>query len=238
MRPSNLLRLGISFLLLSAGVSSAAEEPAAANTPTSASSQNVAPVLQQRDPRYLINKTDVLQLTFTFTPEYDQSVTVGPDGYISPKGVADVHVEGLSAPEVGAALQKAYGKILHDPLISVIPTTVVPAYFIAGGEVGKPGKYTLQGTTTVTQAIQIAGGFTENAKHSQLVLFRRINADWVQGTKINVKEMLKSGNLAEDLNLQSGDMLYAPKNTISKVETWTLPWSQFMKLNFITKPIY
>jgi protein involved in polysaccharide export with SLBB domain len=90
----------------------------------------------------------------------------------------------------------------------------------------------------VTQAVQIAGGFTENAKHSELVLFRRINSDWVQGTKINVKEMLKSGNLAEDLNLQPGDMLYAPKNTISKVQTWTLPWSQFMKLNFITKPIY
>jgi polysaccharide export outer membrane protein len=238
MRPSSLLRLGISFLLLAAGVSTAAEEPSPANAPNSTSSQNGAPVLQQRDPRYLINKTDVLQLSFTFTPEYDQSVTVGPDGYISPKGVADVHVEGLSAPEVSAALQKAYSKILHEPLISVIPTTVVPAYFIAGGEVGKPGKYTLQGNTTVTQAIQIAGGFTENAKHSQLVLFRRINADWVQGTKINVKEMLKSGNLAEDLNLQSGDMLYAPKNTISKVETWTLPWSQFMKLNFITKPIY
>jgi polysaccharide export outer membrane protein len=180
----------------------------------------------------------VLQLTFTFTPEFDQSVTVGPDGYISPKGVADVHVEGLSAPEVSAALQKAYSKVLHDPIISVIPTTVVPAYFIAGGEVGKPGKYTLQGNTTVTQAVQIAGGFTENAKHSELVLFRRINSDWVQGTKINVKEMLKSGNLAEDLNLQPGDMLYAPKNTISKVQTWTLPWSQFMKLNFITKPIY
>lgn len=238
MRPSSLLRLGISFLLLAAGVSTAAEEPSPANAPNSTSSQNGAPVLQQRDPRYLINKTDVLQLTFTFTPEFDQSVTVGPDGYISPKGVADVHVEGLSAPEVSAALQKAYSKVLHDPIISVIPTTVVPAYFIAGGEVGKPGKYTLQGNTTVTQAVQIAGGFTENAKHSELVLFRRINSDWVQGTKINVKEMLKSGNLAEDLNLQPGDMLYAPKNTISKVQTWTLPWSQFMKLNFITKPIY
>jgi polysaccharide export outer membrane protein len=199
--------------------------------------QNAAPVLQQRDPRYRINKTDVLQLTFTFTPEYDQSVTVGPDGYISPKGVGDIHVEGMSTPEVATALENAYSKILHDPLISVIPTTVVPAYFIAGGEVAKPGKYTFQGTTTVTQAIQLAGGFTADAKHSQVVLFRRINADWAQGTKIDVKKMLKSGSLAEDLNLQAGDMLYVPKNTISKVNTWIQPWSQVVKLNFISKPI-
>jgi polysaccharide export outer membrane protein len=220
-----------------AGPGSAAQQPPADNTPNSVNAQNAAPVLKQRDPRYRINKTDVLQLTFTFTPEYDQSVTVGPDGYISPKGVGDIHVEGLSTPEVSAALEKAYSKILHDPVISVIPTTVVPAYFIAGGEVAKPGKYTFAGDTTVTQAIQIAGGFTSYAKHSQVVLFRRINTDWAQGTKIDVKHMLKSGTLAEDLNLQAGDMLYVPKNTISKVGTWIEPWSQVVKLNLISRPI-
>ena len=245
MRSSRLSRIAISFLVLLIWltVSGAAQQQAAAPAPdssqpsVSADAQNGIPALQTREPHYRVNKTDVLQLTFTFTPEYDQNVTVGPDGYIVPRGVGDIYVEGKTLPEVTAALQKAYAKILHDPLISVIPTTVVPAYFIAGGEIGKPGKYTFQGDTTVSQAVQIAGGFTADAKHSQVVLYRRINNDWVQGQRIDVKKMLKDGNLAEDLHLQNGDMLYVPKNFISKVQPWLTPVSQFVKLNLFTKPI-
>src|SRR5439155_20002233 len=66
---------------------------------------------------------------------------------------------------------------------------------------------------------------------------RRINNDWVQGQRIDVKKMLKDGNLAEDLHLQNGDMLYVPKNFISKVQPWLTSVSQFVKLNLFTKPI-
>ena len=62
-----------------------------------------------------------------------------------------------------------------------------------------------------------AGGFTPASKHSQVVLFRRVSPDLVQATKLDVKHMLKSGNLAEDMRLQPGDMLYVPKNLISKI---------------------
>jgi protein involved in polysaccharide export with SLBB domain len=196
-----------------------------------------APALQQRDVRYKINKSDVLSVNFVFTPEYDQNLQVQPDGYVVPRGVPGIHAEGMTIPELKEALEKEYSAILHDPVITVLPTNVVPAYFIAGGEVNKPGRYNFEGDTTVTQAVEIAGGFTSFAKHSQVVLFRRINNDWVQGTKIDVKKMLKDGNLAEDLHLQPGDMLYVPKNTISKVQPWLIPFSQFVNLNLLARPI-
>ena len=83
------------------------------------------------------------------------------------------------------------------------------------------------------QAIGIAGGFTGSAKHSQVYLFRRVSDDWVSAQKIDVKHMLKSGNLAEDLHLQPGDMLYVPKNTLSKLLTIQplIPYNTF-RLNF------
>src|SRR5262249_25106691 len=40
------------------------------------------PALHQRYPRYRIRSSDVIDLTFRFTPEFNQEVTVQPDGYI------------------------------------------------------------------------------------------------------------------------------------------------------------
>lgn len=211
---------------------STADQPASGNASGQMPGNNGVPQLQTRDPRYRINKTDVLSVNFLFTPEYDQNLQVQPDGYVIPRGVTQIHAENMTIPEFTEALQQAYGKILHEPVITVLPTNVVPAYFIAGGEVHNPGRYTFQGDTTVAQAIVLAGGFTSYAKHSQVVLFRRINNEWVEGRRIDVKHMLNSGNLSEDIHLQPGDMLYVPKNIISKVQQWLVPEADFVKFGF------
>jgi polysaccharide export outer membrane protein len=202
-----------------------------------ASGQVSTPALQSRDPRYRLNKTDVLSLNFLFTPEYDQNVQIQPDGYILPRGVDGIRAEGLTIPEVTAELEREYGKILHEPVITVLPTNVVPAYFIAGGQVKNPGRYTFQGDTTLAQAVEIAGGFTTSSRHSQVLLFRRINNEWVQGSTIDVKKMLKGANLAEDPHLQPGDMVFVPQNTISKLQPWLQPFSEFFNVNLLTRPI-
>jgi protein involved in polysaccharide export with SLBB domain len=212
--------------------------PAASATPDSNSmpnangQQNSVPQLQTRDPRYRINKTDVLNINFLFTPEYDQNLQVQPDGYVIPRGIPQIHAENMTIPEFTEALQQSYGKILHDPVVTVLPTNVVPAYFIAGGEVHTPGRYTFQGDTTIAQAIVLAGGFTSAAKHSQVILFRRINNEWVEGRRVDLKHMLNTADLSEDIHLQPGDMLYVPKNTVSKVQQWLVPEADFVKTGF------
>jgi polysaccharide export outer membrane protein len=70
----------------------------------------------------------------------------------------------------------------------------------------------------LTQAIAIAGGFQDSAKHSQVLLFRRVNSDWVSAKIINVKEMERKGNLHEDPYLYPGDMVFVPKNRLSKIK--------------------
>ena len=50
---------------------------------------NPAPTFQERYPRYRLHAGDILDLTFTFTPEFNQTVTVQPDGYINLRGVGD-----------------------------------------------------------------------------------------------------------------------------------------------------
>src|SRR5450755_3213788 len=172
---------------------------------------------QQRYPRYKLESGDQFDVSFELSPEFNQTVTVQPDGYITLRGAGDVHVAGQTVPELTETLRRAYGKILIAPLISVVLKDFEKPYFIADGQVGKPGKYELRGNTTLTQAIAMAGGFQDTAKHSQVLLFRRVNSDWVSAKIINVKQMQRKGNLHEDPYLHPGDMVFVPKNRFSKI---------------------
>src|SRR5262245_44378517 len=189
-------------------------------TADASSTDTQRPALHQRYPRYRLRSSDVIDLTFRFTPEFNQEVTVQPDGYIQARGLQnDVSVQGLTVAEMTTALQKAYANILNQPEISVTLKDFDRPYFVAGGLVGKPGKYDLRGTTTATQAVAMAGGFADGAKNSQVVLFRKSNTDdWVEVKVLNLKEVLKGKKLNEDTVLQPGDMLYVPKSTWSKIE--------------------
>jgi len=175
-------------------------------------------ILQHRNRRYQLHSADVLSLEFPFTPEFNQTVTVQPDGYITLRGIDNIRVQGQSLPEVTNALRTAYSKILHEPVINVELKDFEKPFFIVGGEVGHPGKFDLREDTTATEAVAIAGGLRDSAKHSHVLLFHRVPGGWAQVKKLNMKKMLSEGNLDEDAYLQPGDFLYVPKNTMSKIE--------------------
>lgn len=183
----------------------------AANSPNT-------PALERRESRYEVENSDVLDLEFEFTPDFNQTVTVGPDGFVTLKEIGDLQVQGKTVPEIREQVERAYSKILAKPVVAIYLKDFNKPYFLALGQVARPGKYDLRGDTTVSAAVAMAGGFTTEAKHSQVLLFRRVNDNWSSVTKLDLKHMLKSRNLTEDLELRPGDMVYVPQNAISKVK--------------------
>jgi len=178
------------------------------------------PLLEKRAPRYQVRSTDVLKISFPITPEFDQTVTVQPDGYITLRAAGDLYIQGMSVPEVIEAIKRAYAKTLHEPLIDVLLTDFEKPYFIAGGQVEKPGKYDLRGDTTVAEAVQIAGGFTEKSKHSKVVVYRREPDGWLKVSQLDLKKMLNQNDLTEDVHLHPGDLIYVPQNGLSKIKSF------------------
>lgn len=177
-----------------------------------------------RRPLYRLCKSDVVTISFTFSPEFDQTVSVQPDGYVVLKGVKPLPAEGTTVPELQDAITRVYAGFLHDPEVTVELKDFDKPYFIVGGEVNHPAKYELRSDTRVTEAVAIAGGLTARAKHSQIVLFRRVSDDLVESRLLDVKAMLESRNMAEDIHLRPGDFLFVPQNLISKIKQY-LPTS-------------
>ena len=170
-----------------------------------------------RRPLYRLRSSDVVEIDFTFSPELNETVTVQPDGYVPLKAAEPLYVQGLTLAELREAVRRAYVGVLHDPEITVVLKDFDRPYFIAAGEVGRPGKYELRADLTVSEAVALAGGFTPRAKHSQVVVFRHISEETVESHVLNVKSMLKSRNLGEDIHLRPGDLLFVPQNLLSKV---------------------
>ncbi len=175
------------------------------------------PVLQRRNPRYVLRPGDIVEIDFPLAPAFNQVQSVQPDGYISLQNLGDLYVGGRTVPELTEALKEKYVKIMRDPVITVVLKDFEHPYFIASGEVAKPGKYELRGTTTVAQAIAIAGGFSDVAKSSHVLLFRRVSDDYVNIKELDLKKMLGHGQLNEDVELQPGDLLFVPKSITASV---------------------
>jgi polysaccharide export outer membrane protein len=218
--------IGLLLVVMAATVCIEAQTapPAVANNAVAdaskAASIATSPQFATRYPRYKIGSGDSFDVSFELSPEFNQTVTVQPDGFVTLRGVGDVNVAGQTVPELTQTLKTAYGKILNEPQIVVMLKDFEKPYFIADGQLGHPGKYDLRGDVTVTEAVAMAGGFTEAAKHSQVLLFRRVSDEWTEAKIINVKKMLKDGNLHEDLHLHPGDMIVVPKNTLSKISKY------------------
>lgn len=181
------------------------------------------PALAQRYPRYVIQRQDVLLLSFPITPELNQTVTVQPDGFVNLQTAGSLHVQGLTVPQLVDAVKEAYKGILHDPIVDVDLKDFQKPFFTVSGQVGKPGQYELRQDITVAEAIAVAGGMAPTAK-TQIFLFHRASNDWFEVEKIDLKDILKGKKLNEDATVKPGDMIYVPESFITKFKKY-VPYS-------------
>jgi polysaccharide export outer membrane protein len=173
--------------------------------------------------RYRLQPGDVIEVQYRYSPEFNQTVTVQPDGYVSMEIGGDLKVAGMTVEQAREAILKKARTRLQDPVASIVLKEFQKPYFVIAGEVALPGKIEMRERVTALQAIMLAGGMKEAAKSSQVVVFRRINSDTAEVKVLNLKSIRRTADLENDMTLQPGDMVYVPRDKISKIE-------RFMKL--------
>src|SRR4051794_25067248 len=114
-----------------------------------------SPPFAERDPRYRIQPTDVLEVHYRYTPEFDQTITIQPDGFVTLQVVGDVKLEGLTLEQANAAVLEKASRRLRNPEITLVLKDFEKPYFVVGGEVLNPGKFEMRGQVTAIQAIAI-----------------------------------------------------------------------------------
>lgn len=170
--------------------------------------------------RYTLLPGDEITIQYRYTPEFDQTVKIQPDGFVSLEIIGDVKLAGLTISQAqGLIVEKAKSR-LKDPEVAVALKEFEKPFFVVAGEVSKPGKFELHDEVTALQAIMLAGGFKDQAKASQVIVFRRINSDLSETKMLNLKNAVQKGGRFQDLTLQPGDILMVPQNTITRIERY------------------
>ncbi len=173
--------------------------------------------------RYRLQPGDVLEVQFRYSPEFNQTITVQPDGYITLEIGGDLKVAGFTIEQTRTAILRQARTRLQDPVATIVLKEFQRPYFVVAGEVSQPGKIEMRERVTAIQAIMLAGGMKETAKASQVVVFRKINSDVAEVKLLNLKNIRRTSDLENDLTLQAGDIVFVPRDKISKIE-------RFMKL--------
>ena len=168
--------------------------------------------------RYRLQPGDVIEVQFRYSPEFNQTITVQPDGYITLEISGDLKVAGFTIDQTREAILRQARTRLQDPVATVVLKEFQRPYFVVSGEVGQPGKIEMRERVTAIQAIMLAGGMKDTAKSSQVVVFRKINSEMAEVKLLNLKSIKKTSDLENDLTLQAGDMVYVPRDKLSKVE--------------------
>lgn len=181
-----------------------------------------APTLGQfgREERYTLNPGDVIDIQYRYTPEFNQTVTIQPDGFISLEIGGDMKVSGRNVAQVRAMILAKARERLASPELNVILKEFQKPFVVVAGEVTQPGRIDLRDRMTAIQAVMMAGGFKESAKSSQILVYRKLNSDTAEVRMLNFKTLKRTSDLENDLTLQPGDMIMVPRDRLSKIERY------------------
>jgi polysaccharide export outer membrane protein len=172
----------------------------------------------ERDKRYRIQPNDVIEVQFRYTPEYNLTATVQPDGYITSQIAGQVKVGGLTLSEAEALISQTASARLKDPEVTVVPKDFVKPRFVVAGEVNHPGPQELRGDIGIIEAIAMGGGFKESAQRSQVVLVRKMDSEYAQVRVFDLKKLMRPENIREQVKIQPDDLIVVPQNRISRLE--------------------
>jgi polysaccharide export outer membrane protein len=168
--------------------------------------------------RYQIQPSDTIAISYRYTPEFDFTGVVQPDGFINAPIIGDLKIAGLTLDQARDVVLGKAAVRLRDPEISVLLKDFVKPAFTVGGEVGQPGKFDLRGHVGVSEAIAMAGGFKPTAKHTQVLLLRRYDGEHVSTQLIDIQKLSHKPNAEPEFQIVAGDFLYVPQSRFSRIE--------------------
>lgn len=136
-------------------------QPCFANTPAPAAASRSRVVYDS----YILGPGDTLQIELLDIPELSGTVSIGPDGTLYLPRLRALYVEGLTVEELRYFLTEQFKRYVRQPEIYIRPVGFRPIRIYVGGEVKRPGYYTLSGTqelgsvsSSADAAIRASGG--------------------------------------------------------------------------------
>jgi polysaccharide export outer membrane protein len=203
-----VVMLSISWAQSAAGQ----QAPAEGDKTGKKATENRAPGSPARhsDDAYVIGANDVLSINVWKEPDVSRSVPVRSDGKISLPLVGELQASGQTPRQLEEEIAKRLQNYISEPEVTVIVTDSKSQKVNILGMVMRPGAYLLTSSTTVLDAIAMAGGFKDFAKQKSVYVLRQGPEGTQQRISFNYKEVIKGKNPEQNIRLRAGDTIVVP----------------------------
>lgn len=193
---------------VTAGVNPPAEVTATGKADKAVS--DMAPKDRTRDDQYVIGPGDVLAVNVWKEPDISKSLPVRSDGMISLPLAGEIAASGKTPKTLERDITAKLQSYLSDPEVTVIVEEIKSQRFNILGQVTKPGTYLLTDSTTVLDAIAMAGGFRDFAKRKGIYVLRTNANGSKQRLPFDYKQVIKGAKQDENVVLEPHDTVIVP----------------------------
>lgn len=158
--------------------------------------------------QFILGAADVIHIGVWKNADLTQTVTIGPDGFISVPLLGDVHVAGMTTNQLAQDLKTKLNSYIVNAQVTVSILEIHSKQVFVTGHVGKPGGYPLVVPISVLQLIAQAGGLNPFANKKDIVILRGTGTQ-LQRLKFNYNNAVR-GDPRQNINLQPGDTVIVP----------------------------
>jgi polysaccharide export outer membrane protein len=165
------------------------------------------------DYNYVIGPLDTVNIIVWRNPEISMSVPVRPDGKITTPLVEDLPALGKDSTTLARDIEKALGKYIRDPVVTVIVTSFVGPYdqtIRVIGEAARPQTLAYRQNMTLLDVLIAVGGLTDFADGNAASIFR--TAEGGKLYSVRLKDLVQRGDVSANVDVKPGDILIIPQS--------------------------
>ena len=161
---------------------------------------------------YHIGPSDTVNVIVWRNPELSMVVPVRPDGRLTMPLVDDLPALGKTPSELERDMEKALGKYIRDPVVTVVVTSFVgpsQEQIRVVGEAAKPQVLAYRRNLTVLDVMIAVGGLTDFADGNAARIVRA--AEGGKLYSVRLRDLVKRGDITANVEMQPGDILIIPQ---------------------------